>query len=198
MHTPKYFSSVPAIQNTIRSDFHTFFWFQYLLAQEPVKKQIRSLGEEKEKTYRSCYALSLLYHLSFYITALSGILTIVKLQVLPLVLTCGLTACTFFLRTRLRNIMAVLALDILHLHYSEEQIPLMTLYQICEQLSRIYRIPSLVDTLFFSDNLMRYAFLIGFFLPWPELVKDAGFFIIILVAIRHSINLPITYRLLKF
>lgn len=149
-------SSLETIINSIRYDPHVYRWFSLLIDQPRVKERLVADDAAASRQYRLRKGIAFLLALVY---ALSGILLflVLKTRNYPLVFFLPVLA-YFLIRLSLRKkeMTAHLSRRLLSLDYPGDSLSSKTLYQIAEIYSRANAIPSLVDTIYHWDRILRW------------------------------------------
>ena len=188
-------SSLTAILNTIQVDYDTQHWFRYLICQPAVRAQLS--GNAGSDPYHALGAVrrqsTLFIILMILIAWLAGWGKMIWwLGVLPpiMILLRGL-------HTQEAALTAQISEQLLCRDFSPDQIKKMTLFQISEYYAKRYHLPSLVETVHQANQILQRAYLVLFFLPWPNIAISITILIIICLFLQTLLHQPWAYRLIR-
>ena len=152
------FTSPESLASSIGTDPFVLRWFTYLVAQPAARSRLAVWGESK-KEYLTLKK-NFINQIILYFSA-GGILcwTIFSQHRLYLLLLICLIYPWFKFSTIQKQCVQKIGLTLLTYHFDETTLCHKTLYQIGEELSRQYRISSLVDTIYAWDNFWRQMIL---------------------------------------
>ncbi len=189
-------SSLQTLQNSIVYDFYTSCWFHNLLSQPAVKECFARRAPETTEAYQRYRKISQVTQLPLLGVCLSLILVFISRHYAFLVISCGFLLLYFRFVRNQRQILARLSSVLLRQEFAVADFSGRTLYEITEHLGRQYGIPSMVDTIYRSDNILRRLFLLGFFLPWPDFGRSVLIFFVVYFSCKYLLNSRIGYRIL--
>ncbi|MCD4782112.1 MAG: hypothetical protein K8S27_16425 [Candidatus Omnitrophica bacterium] len=150
-------NSLTALHRTILNDSYTYQWFTRLIAQPEVRSEVSKDPDIHQcyKTLASNFMQQRVLHLIFWGT----VLTLLLLKNYLLLLTVVILVLIPFvkLQKKSREYVALISLKIIKGKYTQDNISQTSLYQLSEQLSREFHIPSIVDIIYHTDKILRYA-----------------------------------------
>ena len=149
-------TSIEAIRSTIKIDSQAYQWFAFLIVQPEIKSR---LGKNAyiRKLYGDLRKIILIQMIAYLF--LLGSLPFIVLLKYYFFLPAAIIPAYFATRFHFKKKTCVSKISI-HLVSEDFDLSILrntTLYQICEQYSQRYNIPSLVDAIYRSDITMRYV-----------------------------------------
>ncbi len=168
---PDKVSSFPTFIRTLQNDFYSRQWFSHLLWHPAISSALIS-DKNRRETYRTLARIER-QELGLYVLSLLLLLGMATPFRLPAVLCLLLVLMAHsYLSNKKKALVVQLSAVWLRTEFPPETFDQKTLYQITEILSRKYDTVSLVDTLYFSDSILRILY-IGLFvfllIPYPVL-----------------------------
>lgn len=190
--SPSKVSSFSTLARTLSHDFYAWRWFSCLLAQPLVKAALVS-----EKDMRAQYRVLVriekqeLLSAALFLLALAGMLTPYRMFSAA-VLALGWWLSSYFTGQK-KAVVLKLSTCWLQREFLPEDFEQKTLFQISEIISKKYQIPSLVDSVYFSDSVFRILYLAWFLFllvpyPIPNFFLFVGFSVLGVVWIRNMLN----------
>ena len=162
-------SSLRAVQNTIRYDTQVAFWFRQLLFRPELRASL-----ETDPPAKVNYATASLFHgletALFVCEACFLVAALIFDQVFAALVAIALAIAAHNAGDRKRAALSRIGSGLVRQELVADALPRTTLYQMCERLSRRYNVPSLIDTITYSDAVLRRAIVTAdvlLILIWP-------------------------------
>ena len=190
-------TSCEAIVDSIKTDQYVSRWFSHLIIQPAVQEQLKSQGDVL-KLYQSLarsvawqaivYALLIVCVVVFWLTK-------DMLSIVPFIL---LSAASLKNIATRKNIVSQISLKVLAQDFPPQELGAMTLFHLGEVYSRKYKIPSLVDTIYSLDKILRrtviWVFVLTCFI-YPLAYTETFFWVIAgYFTVRLIVNLAFFYK----
>ncbi|MDP8212586.1 MAG: hypothetical protein P9X22_04750 [Candidatus Zapsychrus exili] len=194
-------SSIEAITSSISTDPHTYRWFYFLIFQPSLKKKLCS-KEDINKIYKklkktvqiqmTLYIFSMLLLCFAYVSKQYLSLLTLTLFLYPLIK----------LYLEKKRCVVEISNHMLSRDFDTSEIITKTLYQITSIYGKKYKIPCLVETIHFSDNLCRKAIIFTFIItcfiyPFDRFWKIIFFVLFVYSLIYLVTNTHLAYKCIK-
>lgn len=151
-------SSINSIASSIKTDPQVFRWFFYALSQTNIRSELVKNRDIRE-LYDGLEKNSKLYVLVFSALVLV-LFTAYSAKIYFLTLSAPVLIYFLFkIDRRRKDTLSKISIPMLLSHFEEAALKQKTLYQICEYYAQKYSIASLVDTIYFCDDISRKVLL---------------------------------------
>lgn len=194
-------SSLEAIINSIQFDPQVGRWFSLLIEQPVVQEKLKEANPSIKNDYSALRKIVGLQIFLNIVSLLSLCLYCWSKKYFYLLPLLPLIYSTLKILSQKKILRGQISRQLLVLDFPGDSLPSKSLYQIAETYSRIYQIPSLVDTIYHWDRIFPMALVICYFginAIWPlQLWQQFLAIAVTMLFIPAIIKLNIVYKKLK-
>ncbi len=195
-------SNIEALISSIMVDSKVYQWFSFLLNQSELKTRLKN--DENTNKLSSQLTNHILKQKILYFLILATLIIGIASNYFLIILL--ITLLLYLISTRLRHkrkqLVAQISRSIISSDFQGQELTNKTLFQICEIYSQRYSIPSLVDAIYHSDRILRYAIISiiviqNFIWPIYNDIQNDIFLIAFCLVINALLKTDFVYKRLK-